>query len=321
MSRLRILVRELGSDRIFRAAVALPLLGMALGGVVGLLTHSYVATSRILPDDGGQQPSDLTGLAAQFGIPVGAGFTRSPEFYAELLSMRSVREELVEAGICRDGSPRQDCDRVSLWDALDVDSADTRTARNKLHRELRRRISARAQPRVGLVEIQTRGREPWLAEALNGALLDQLQVFDLQKRQLQAVAQRRFLSGRVAAYQSELASVEDSLRIFLERNRVIDAPGLQFEHGRYERKVALISQVLGTITESYERARIEEVRTTPVFTVVEEPWAGAEREGGVVKTAGVGFSLGLALALAVLLVARVLPPHLESVLALLRGAG
>ncbi len=52
---------------------------------------------------------------------------------------------------------------------------------------------------------------------------------------------------------------------------VTGSPELTFEQARLQRDVAMLQQVFTTLTQSYEEARIREVRDTPVITVVESP--------------------------------------------------
>jgi uncharacterized protein involved in exopolysaccharide biosynthesis len=61
--------------------------------------------------------------------------------------------------------------------------------------------------------------------------------------------------------------------MFLEANRQWqDSPLLQFRHDGLQRKVTLRQTVLTTLVQSYEQARISEVRDTPVITVLQAPF-------------------------------------------------
>jgi uncharacterized protein involved in exopolysaccharide biosynthesis len=96
--------------------------------------------------------------------------------------------------------------------------------------------------------------------------------FNLQTRQTQAAAERRFVEGRLEEAQAELMQAEEVLESFLQRNRAFsNSPQLQFEHDRLQRVVAQRQQVVNSLTVAFEQARIDEVRDTPVITIVEPP--------------------------------------------------
>jgi hypothetical protein len=68
---------------------------------------------------------------------------------------------------------------------------------------------------------------------------------------------------------------------------------------RLQRQVDLRQQVYVALAQSYEQARIDEVRTTPVVTVVEAPETFVQRAPGNVITVGIlALIVGLVLAAA-----------------------
>ena len=59
---------------------------------------------------------------------------------------------------------------------------------------------------------------------------------------------------------------------FMQRNRDWrNSPQLVFTHDRLDREVSMRQAVYTTLVQSYEAARIDEVRNTPVITVMEPP--------------------------------------------------
>ena len=103
-------------------------------------------------------------------------------------------------------------------------------------------------------------------------LLDIVNTFNLESRQTQAQAERRFEEDRLAQARQELRDSEDRMQLFLQSNRDFqNSPQLQFEQGRLQRDLTVRQQVVLSLAQSYEQARIAEVRNTPVITVVEHP--------------------------------------------------
>jgi uncharacterized protein involved in exopolysaccharide biosynthesis len=115
-------------------------------------------------------------------------------------------------------------------------------------------------------------RQIALSQRIATKLLDVLNAFNLARRQSQARSERQFIEDRLAAARAESRVAENRLQNFLTGNRtVFNSPVLQFEQQRLQRDVTITQQVLLTLTQSFEQARIEEVRDTPVITIIEPP--------------------------------------------------
>jgi uncharacterized protein involved in exopolysaccharide biosynthesis len=103
-------------------------------------------------------------------------------------------------------------------------------------------------------------------------MVDLVNRFNLERRQSNASQEREFIEGQLSRAESALHAAEDSLRRFLEQNRNYqNSPSLRFRHERLQRRVSLRQQVFSSLSESYQQARIDEVRNTPVITVVQPP--------------------------------------------------
>jgi uncharacterized protein involved in exopolysaccharide biosynthesis len=69
-----------------------------------------------------------------------------------------------------------------------------------------------------------------------------------------------------------LRVAEGRVETFLSQNRLISgSPQRTLELERLKRRTDELEQVVDALSRSYERARIEEVRDTPVLTIVEAP--------------------------------------------------
>ena len=170
---------------------------------------------------------------------------------------------------------------------------------------------------------------PWpeFSEQLNRTLLELTNTFNLERRQSQAAAERLFVEGRLHERQVELKAAEDELEQFLDRNRSIEAsPQLQFQRARIQRRVTLADQVFTTLSQAYEQARIDEVRNTPVVTIVDPP-EGSVAQDAFSSLARIGFVLGLLAGIVLALVVELLShlrrqntPEFREAGDLLRGA-
>ena len=109
------------------------------------------------------------------------------------------------------------------------------------------------------------------------------------------------VAGRLAEAQRQLDSAEEDLARFLDQNRsYTSSPQLTFEKERKERHISVYQRVFSTLAESYERARVEEVRNTPLVTVIDRPEGSAQPSKRVLRSilvgALTGFFIGVAFA-------------------------
>ena len=273
------------------------------------ISAQYTARSTFTTQDALTPRSDIAGLAAQFGFTLPtASNSASPEFYAGLLRSRRLLEDLaLTEYLYPDSTNAADTPTGNLLDIYEISGS---TRRNRLQRvvtRLRSNVTTDVDRATQIVTVATKA--PWadLAEQLNRRVLDLVHEFNEQGRQSNARAEREFLSGRWRTAEDSLIEAESQLQRFLERNRrYMDSPELVFVEARLQRRVQLRQEVHTSLVQAYEQARIEEVRDTPVLTVIDPPEGSAvRRRGGVVK-AFVGLVLGGLVAVAVALIGEYL---------------
>jgi hypothetical protein len=212
--------------------------------------------------------------------------------YVQLLSSSELLEPVArETVTVRELGDR----RVSLMDLLEVpeDSPPRRLARTVT--VLKRLIDVREVRPLGTVAMSVTTRWPSVSLALADRLLADVNRFNIEQRQSQAASERHFADTLAGDAERALRSAEDRLQAFLQQNRgFISSPQLQFERDRLQRDVSLRQQLYTTLLQSREDARIREVRTTPVITILENPRLAAfpESRRVVLKTL-LGFIVGL----------------------------
>jgi uncharacterized protein involved in exopolysaccharide biosynthesis len=65
---------------------------------------------------------------------------------------------------------------------------------------------------------------------------------------------------------------ENRLQSFMQQNRVYNtAPRLSFEQDRLSREVQNRQQIVNVLAQAFEQAKIDEVRDTPVITILDTP--------------------------------------------------
>lgn len=261
--------------RYQRVLFGLPALAFGISIVTSIVFGvGYASRSSFVPQPRESGASRVSALAAQFALLAGGvGGGESVEFYAQLLRSREMLTQAVLSTYAvPGGSGGRDTARGTLVDLWEPSGADAAARARAAVDRLDRQLSISTSREANSVTLVTRAESPELAVQINRRLLELVSEFNLQKRRSRAAAEREFTAGRVREAQQELDAAEDAQRRFLEHNREYQAsPQLRFEAARLERRVSLREQVYQSLAESYEQARIEEVRDTPVVTVVDRP--------------------------------------------------
>ena len=239
-----------------------------------LLPRTYTVTSSFTPQSE-RLASNLAGIAAQFGVPLpSADAGASPDFYVELLQSQRILGETIKT---RYTFP-SDTGQVSgtLVDIFEIEGETEAEKQELALRRLRGLITADLDRPSGVVTFDVETDNAALSAQIAKRLLDLLNRFNLETRQSQASAERRFTEGRLAEAKEELLQAENQLQAFLEVNRDLGtSPLLRFRQDRLEREVSVRQAVVSALAQNFEQARIDEVRDIPVITVVEAPLAPA----------------------------------------------
>jgi uncharacterized protein involved in exopolysaccharide biosynthesis len=277
-----------------------------LGAAGGLWAISrervYTSVSSFMPE--GRQ-SAAGGLAAQLGLALpGAGGTESPQFYVDLLRSRELLGSAVTTAFTVPGHTRP----VTLVDLYDVDGETPALRRDAAIDRLDAALDLSPSPRTNVVNVRVSASSPALAQQLNRRLLDLLGEFNRRRRQSRASEERRFAEERLANVKAELRVAEDRLQTFLQSNRDYqNSPSLVFSYERLQADVVLLRQVVMTLQQSAEQAKIEEVRDTPTITLVESSSFPVRPDPrGTVKFALIGAIFGTFLGIAIAFVRETL---------------
>ena len=286
-----------------RLLIALPLLaGLAALGVSLLLPERYAVEARFIPESQGANVSRLAGLASQLGVNVGGAESgESTEFYAELLSSRELLRAavLTEFAFVPEGA--RDSVRGTLVELL---GAEGETPDDRVYaavRELDDLVATRVDPSTRIVRLTTSAPWPELAVLTSQRLLELVNEFNLERRQSRAAQERIFVEARVQEVGSELRAAESELERWLSENRRYEeSPQMRFEFGRLQRRVSLLQDTYTSLAQNHEQARLDEVRNTPVITVMDPPRLPAEQTApNHALNVFLGLLFGAALALAV----------------------
>lgn len=237
-------------------------------GLVG--PRSYVASASFVPQ-ARKAPSSFSGLAAQLGVNIGPNEPgQNPQFYVDLLQSREILRQVVETRYTFE----TDTGRVSatLVELYGGDETNPALRREVASKRVDDQTAATVSARTGVVRMTATARHPELARHIAARMLQLLSEFNLGTRQSQAAAERRFAGQRLVEVAADLRAAENRFQNFLQGNREFSqAPTLQLQENRLQREISRQQQLYNTLSEAHEQAKIEEVRDTPVITVVEPP--------------------------------------------------
>ncbi len=270
-----------------RMVVAWGLLLMALvAGLTLYFPRTYTARSTFMPQTR-KQSSSLSGIAAQFGLAMPTTeASQSPAFYADLVQSRGLLGSVVDTPFeyeTEDGTKV----KGTLTDFYKSKGKSPALRRDAAIRRLGDDVDASTVQKTGVVDLSVTVTQPALAVQINQRLLELLNEFNLKSRQSQAGEERRFTERRLGEVRQDLRAAEDRLQQFLQRNRDIrNSPELTFQADRLQREVTMQQDVFTTLAQAYEQAKIEEVRDTPVITVVQQAEfpVRPDRRGLVIKS-------------------------------------
>jgi uncharacterized protein involved in exopolysaccharide biosynthesis len=233
--------------------------------IVLVLGKHYTTGVSFMPQ--GARTGQLRGLAAQFGFDVaGNEGGESPFFYVDLLRTNEVLTRVVNRRF-DDGETKGDYATFQR-----ISEADSALRVYEAIREFSKNLSVTADRRTGLVSYSVTEDSPALSLQIAQVLLEEIARYNRETRQSRAGAERRFVEARLVEARHEVEVSEDSLKTFLQNNRSYrSSPELTFEHDRLERSVTHRAGVVSSLAQNFEQTRLDEVRDTPVFSLVQPP--------------------------------------------------
>ncbi|MDO8501400.1 MAG: GNVR domain-containing protein [Gemmatimonadaceae bacterium] len=263
----------------------------------------FRASAAFVPQ-GNNEPGrpGLASFAEQFGVSSPAGNqSLSPDFYVRLLKSRVLLGPIVASTFA---VPEMRGQQIPFVDLFDIQGGSAEARREKGVDLLSGIVTVTTVKATGVVQVSAVTKWRSISLAIVSRLVNGLNDYNERIRQGAASSERRFVEGRLALARSDLRATEDRLEEFLRTNRNLgNSPELIMERERLQRDVTLRQQVYTALTQSYEEARIREVRDVPIITVFEPPGVPTRPEPrgrlklliiGLFVGASVGASLVLA---------------------------
>jgi uncharacterized protein involved in exopolysaccharide biosynthesis len=259
-----------------------------------LLPRVFTAQATFMPQTSSNRGSALSGLAAQFGFALpGITGEQTSAFYADLLQSGEILRTVVDSPLTvkRDGRMI----RTTLVELLDVQGSSVADKRERAIKKLHDHMRVTRGRETGVIKFSVTTRWPDVSQEVADRLLNLVNKFNLESRHSQAGAERTFVEARLAQVRIELRDAEERLLQFRQTNREFRLSSeLAVQEQRLQRDLAMRQEIYSTLAQSYEQARIEEVRDTPLITIVERPIVPPRADSrSVVLKAGLALLLGL----------------------------
>ncbi len=250
-------------------------------GLLLLLSPDYYTThTTFAPSTSPSALANIGNLAASLGLGIGDMAENGPKFYADLVTSDAILLQVLD-------TTRHPYNYYRL---SHLSAKDTLRLRDKGLRHLRRHLDVDFDVRTSVVTVEIATRDPQISVDMAQVLLDALNRFNISTLQTTARARRQFLEQRLREARQELAQATDSLKFFYIRNRQYQqSPVLVLHEADLRQEYALKQQTVNSLASSLEQARIDEVRDTPVLTVLDTPILPSKPSGPKRALLAIGF--------------------------------
>ena len=248
------------------------LCGLTIVYVVFLAKPIYISTAKIMSSSNNSSISQAAGFAAQFGINVQNNQPETNWVYPEILKSRILARSVlkkkfdtVEFGLDK-----------PLLEILTSGEDATELTAGTLEiigvNKLIDMVDIAEDIRTAIVTIKINAYEPKLAADINNALIDELDAHQIKYNKTKTSDAKKFIQARIIDTEKELRSAEESLKVFMDRNRRIEnSPALQLEQQRLVREVTVLTGVFTTLKQQLETTKIEEVKESNYVIVIDPP--------------------------------------------------
>lgn len=280
--------------RILLVVPVVLMLGVAAWTMTRPLNYT---SSTAFSAGGGYSTAGISGIAAQFGLAGGGGSSDGPAFYEEVLKSSSVLEPIADSTLSYKGHTEP------IWEAFGIEEANPERRRRLVAEVLRDQIETNVSRETGIVRVKITASDPEKGKQLLDILMNQLEEFNLRRRQEQAARERKFAETQLRKFLSEVESAEARLAEFSIKNRQYSSsPQLTVEFERLRRVLMDRQSQFATLQQTYNQALLEEIRNVPRLSLIEYPSIPLRpNPRGTTARAAAAFLLGLLLAIGLVL--------------------
>ncbi len=243
-----------------------------------LLPESFKSTAVLLPDTDksklGSLGGGLTDLAAMAGVNVG-GEGSIVKLYPIILKSESV----LKAVILTKYQTKEYPDSVDLIQYWKIKEKNPEREYEVALLNLRNGLDVALDLKTAVLTMSIETAEPQLSADILNTTIRAADKFIRTKRNTNASEQRKWIEARLVEVKEDLSKAENALKDFREKNRSISgSPQLLLDQERLMREMQINSTMYVELKKQYELVKIEEIRTTPIISVMDYARAAASKE-------------------------------------------
>lgn len=260
---------------ILRTTIAVALVTAIVNYFV--LPLRFSATASLLPEGSDDRLSAFGDVA---GIAELAGLNISSPDVVRLYPAVAMSETVLRRVIERSYSLPGHADRGTLYVYYELTDLLPAEALDGALRELRQNIGVTFDTKTNIVTLALTAGDPALAADILNGLLEELDGFMREERVTKASGRRTWIETRLAEVEERMKKAEASLQHFRETNRrIADSPSLVMRDRALSREVEMNVALFIELKKQYEIARIEEIRNTPVVSVLDHARPPVKKSG------------------------------------------
>jgi uncharacterized protein involved in exopolysaccharide biosynthesis len=231
-----------------------------------IATPMYKSTTTLYPANQEKGSiSQLQVIAAQFGIS-GMGSSNNYNI-PDVVRSRRLRKNIIEK---KWNTAKFPGEQIYLYDFWGIEDDNLIIRKELALEKLSELISVGSDDETGLITIGILTEEPQLSADIVNFISDKVTQYILKEQQNHGKKNRIFIEKRLIETKKELTRAEESLKDFLEKNRVItESPEIKLEYNRLQRKITIKQEVYITLEQQKELAMIEEVKDTPIVNILD----------------------------------------------------
>jgi uncharacterized protein involved in exopolysaccharide biosynthesis len=243
-----------------------------------ILTEYFRSSAVILPDADKSKLGSLGGgisdLAAMAGVNVG-GEGSIVKLYPTILKSESVLKNVIYTKY----KTKNFSDSVNLIQYWEIKEKSPERDYEVALLDLRNALEVSIDIKLNVVSIAIETEEPQLSADILNTVISTLDKFIRTKRNSNASEQRKWVEARLIEVKDDLSKAENTLKEFREKNRVVSgSPQLLLDQERMLREVQINSTMYVELKKQLELAKIEEIRSTPIISVMDYARPPAKKE-------------------------------------------
>ena len=278
----------------------------------------YISNAKIISStsSGGNSMSQVSGLAAQFGISLSNSDPGQQMIYADLVKSRTMARKMLKRKF---DTKKYGLGKTLFEILVGDDTTGFETLEIEAMQSVIQMITLDEDPRTGIFDLKVSTFEPQFARDLVAVLIEELDMHQRDYQNKQIGDARIFIENRINEKEKELNKAEEVLKEFRERNRRIEnSPGLLLEQQRLSREVAVLTSVFTTLKQQLETTKIEEVKEMDYVIVIDQPEipivrSKPQKKKTVILSGIFGVILGVCLAFLLEYISRNRKNHAEKI--------